>query len=97
MSTAAVVRGERCARQLDVAVTIDAALATVWAAMVEVERWPEWTASVTHMQRRSTQHGGTGMKEIAVARFPNELEGRLGVQRLKASQNRELADCGDAL
>ena len=36
-----------------IAVEIPAPLSLVWSVMVEVERWPEWTASVSRVKRLS--------------------------------------------
>ena len=35
----------------EVSVDIDAAPGEVWNVLTDVERWPEWTSSVTHVRR----------------------------------------------
>ena len=35
----------------ETAVTVTAAPATIWSVVADVERWPEWTASTTRVER----------------------------------------------
>lgn len=46
--------------QYETSVDIDAALGEVWAVVTDVERWPEWTASMTRVQRLDSGAFGVG-------------------------------------
>jgi uncharacterized protein YndB with AHSA1/START domain len=41
-----------------VSIEIDAPVETVWATMTDVERWPEWSGSIQHVEFLG---GGTGL------------------------------------
>ncbi len=41
-------------------VNIEAPLARVWAVTIDIERWPEWTSTVTRAQRRGKGPVGLG-------------------------------------
>ena len=54
-------------RVIDVAAPPD----RVWAAMSDVERWPEWTASVMRVERLDSRPFGVGSQvRILQPRFP---------------------------
>jgi uncharacterized membrane protein len=50
--------------RMDIARTIDIAAPPeqVWAVMADVERWPEWTASVTSVERLDERPFGIGSR-----------------------------------
>jgi uncharacterized protein YndB with AHSA1/START domain len=52
----------------EVTVEIDADPSTVWAALTDVERWPEWTRSVTAVQR--LEDGPLGLGSTASVQQP---------------------------
>ena len=39
--------------RFDIETEINASAARVWAALVDVERWPDWMASYTSVERRA--------------------------------------------
>ncbi len=47
-------RVRRRTLHIETSVDIDAKAADVWSVLVEVERWPEWTESVSEVQRLDT-------------------------------------------
>jgi carbon monoxide dehydrogenase subunit G len=47
-------------RKFSTAIDISATPAEVWAVMCDIERWPEWTASVTSVARTSDGPLGVG-------------------------------------
>lgn len=47
-------------RRFETTVVIDAPPGTVWAVMSDVERWPEWTESITSVRRTSAGAMGVG-------------------------------------
>jgi uncharacterized membrane protein len=47
-------------RKFSTSIDIDAAPAQVWGIMSDIERWPEWTASITSVTRTSDGPLGVG-------------------------------------
>ena len=47
-------------RRFDTTIDIQASPAVVWAVMSDVERWPEWTTSITRITRTSPGPFGLG-------------------------------------
>jgi uncharacterized protein YndB with AHSA1/START domain len=48
--------------QSEVCININAMPAKVWAVLTDVERWPEWAASMTHVQRLDCGAFGVGSR-----------------------------------
>ena len=44
----------------ETSIDIDADAQSIWDVMTDVERWPEWTASVVRVERRSSEQFGVG-------------------------------------
>ncbi len=52
-------------------IDIDATADTVWSLMTDVERWPEWTASIKDLQRLDKSQFGLGSRvRIQQPRLP---------------------------
>jgi uncharacterized membrane protein len=52
-------------------IDIDATADTVWSIMADVERWPEWTASIKDVQRLDSSPFGLGSRvKIQQPRLP---------------------------
>ncbi len=61
----------RSVREYTHTVAIDAPCPRVWEALAELERWPEWTASVVEVKRLAEGALGTGTKvRIKQPRLP---------------------------
>ncbi len=57
--------------QYEISVDIDAARAHVWDVLTDVERWPEWTPSMTRLQRLDSGPFGVGSRvRVKQPRFP---------------------------
>jgi uncharacterized protein YndB with AHSA1/START domain len=57
--------------QFEVSVEIAAAPDVVWAAWADVERWPEWTASISEIRRLDSGPFGVGSRaRIKQPRLP---------------------------
>jgi len=48
--------------RIETSVEISKSPAAVWPVMVDVERWPEWTASVTNLERLDSDPFGLGSR-----------------------------------
>jgi uncharacterized protein YndB with AHSA1/START domain len=48
--------------KLSRSIHIDAAPETVWRVLADVERWPEWTASMTEVKRLDSSGFGVGSR-----------------------------------
>lgn len=56
---------------IEVSTTIEAAAADVWAILVDVERWPEWTPTMTTVKRlEETPFGPGSSARIKQPRLP---------------------------
>jgi len=49
-------------RELSTSIAIDAPAERVWETMIDVERWHEWTASITRIQRLDDRPFGLGSR-----------------------------------
>jgi len=57
--------------QFETTVEIEAAPDKVWATLADVERWPEWTASMTHVERLNGEPLALGaMVRVKQPRMP---------------------------
>src|SRR4051794_1558867 len=55
----------------DLSVTIDAPADTIWRELVDVERWPEWTASMTKVEQLDSGPLAVGTRvRIKQPKFP---------------------------
>jgi len=54
--------------QYEVSVDVSASPERVWAVLVDVERWPDWTPSMTRVQRRD--HGAFGIGSAVRVKQP---------------------------
>jgi uncharacterized protein YndB with AHSA1/START domain len=53
--------------QFEMTVEIEATPDKVWAILADVERWPEWTASMVHVERLNGEllALGTRVREVS--------------------------------
>ena len=57
---------------IDRTVSINAAPERVWAVMMDIERWPEWTESMKSVERLDSGEFGVGSKaKLKIRRSPN--------------------------
>lgn len=59
-------------REFQNKVSIDAPVDQVWAVLLALEQWPEWTVSMTRLQRLQERHPGPGcVVRISQPGFPD--------------------------
>ena len=62
-------------KRFEASIEVNAPAALIWSVMSDIERWPEWTASITSIERTETGPLGVGSKarvkqpKLAAANF----------------------------
>jgi len=85
--------------KIEVSVEVFRPAERVWSVLVDVERWPEWTASITQIERLDQAAFGPGSRvRIRQAEIKDNGLARLGVSprpalHLGGAEPRSFDDC----